>query len=507
MNTDTIKLLLVDLQLFAYSGYGNKKANPQDDDRNTYIDDRGVERYVGSNNRVGGNVNDNTGKYATKTVEAPKKSSKTTTAYTKDGKIYTFEGDNWVNYAKDNGITAGLSRAITYPSYVTANEANRFLNENAAAYGVNVPGGDAGKGVFDVLPSGGLQQSINTGSIGLNYGQGNALAGNGLYNNAEYNFDYGRPSDYSSKYSAQIDALLNEILNRDAFSYNAGDDPLFQQFKNQYLREGQRAMNDTLASAAAGAGGMNSYAISAANQAQNYYNSQLGDKIPELYQLAYDMYLSDIDNQVRNLGLLEQMDETQYGRFRDTLNDWYNDRDFAYNQYRDDVNDSRWQKEFDYNAGRDAVNDSRYENEWSYNTGLDSYESAYNQAMQFLAAGIMPSSELLAKAGISLSEAQAYINKVNGKSSKASGGSGGSGSTGGGSTGSNGYTGSGNGYTGSGYEPNNNAVNGDEYGRIPARVSEAELRSVVEKYPDRFEITEVYDDETGKTTYKYKYKG
>ena len=76
---------------------------------------------------------------------------------------------------------------------------------------------------------------------------------------------------YNSKYDAQTEALLNEILNREDFSYDAMNDPLYQQYAAMYQREGDRAMKETLAEAAAGAGGMNTYAITAAQQANNYY--------------------------------------------------------------------------------------------------------------------------------------------------------------------------------------------------------------------------------------------
>lgn len=277
--------------------------------------------------------------------------------------------------------------------------------------------------------SGGLDGSDY---IDLGYGMGNTAADNGFYWNVpkpSYDYDEPKPT-YDSKYENSIDKLLNEILNREKFSYDVNTDPLYQQYKSQYLREGQRAMNDTLAAAAAGAGGMNSYAIMAAQQAQNNYASQLGDVIPELHQLAYNKYLNDIEQQVQNLGLLQQMDDTQYGRYRDTMNDWYNDRDFAYDyfrdamgdyyedkgfaygQYRDDVGDSQWLQTFENEKGRDAIDDSRYES-----------ETAYSKAMEFLSMGIMPSADILAKAGISAAEAQAYINKVN--TPKSTGGGGG----------------------------------------------------------------------------------
>lgn len=199
---------------------------------------------------------------------------------------------------------------------------------------------------------------------------------------------------YTSNYQSNIDALINQILNREDFAYDAETDPLYQQYVALYNREGDRAMNDTLAAAAAHAGGMNSYAVTAAQQANDYYAAQLADQIPELYQLAYSMYLDDIDQQVRDLGLLQAMDDTQYARYRDTMSDWYNDRDFAYGVYRDDVADSQWDQSFDYTVGRDEVSDSRYER-----------ETAYGRALDFLNAGIMPSNTVLEAAGISRDEA------------------------------------------------------------------------------------------------------
>lgn len=200
-------------------------------------------------------------------------------------------------------------------------------------------------------------------------------------------FNAGSRPTYSSEYSSRIDALLDQILNRDAFSYNAADDSLFQQYKTMYNREGDRAMQDTMAAAASQAGGMNSYAITAAQQANDYYSAQLADKVPELYQLAYEMYLDDIDLQVRDLGLLQDMDQTQYNRYRDTMSDWENDRNFAYQQYRDDVADGQWQTSFDrgmfesdrdynYNVGRDEIEDERFEREWAYELALNQLKAS-----------------------------------------------------------------------------------------------------------------------------------
>ena len=161
-------------------------------------------------------------------------------------------------------------------------------------------------------------------------------------------FSYAKAPTYADTYSQRIDTMLNQLLNRDSFSYDPKQDEAFLAYKQQYQREGNRAMNDTLASVASGAGGMNSYAVTAAQQANDYYATQLTDKIPELAQLAYQMYLDDIELKVQDLGLLENASDRQYSRYRDTLANWRDDRDFAYGAYRDNVGDAQWQTEFDY---------------------------------------------------------------------------------------------------------------------------------------------------------------
>lgn len=278
--------------------------------------------------------------------------------------------------------------------------------------------------------------------------------------------------EYQSQYDPQIDKLLNQILTRDDFSYDAMSDPLYQQYANMYRREGDRAMKETMAEAAAGAGGMNTYAITAAQQANSYYNSQLNDKIPQLYQLAYDMYLNDKESMVQDLGLLQNMDDRQYDRYRDTMNDWYNDKNFAYGMYQDSVNQGNWQKQFDYNANMDRIgfendnywankewnaNDAWKNKEWNanqaeleYNKTQYNRETAEARANELIGFGEMPSDDLIAQAGLDKSYVLQLVNATRRKlglppiSSGSSGSvtytAGSGGSTGGGSK-SNGYTG------------------------------------------------------------------
>lgn len=224
--------------------------------------------------------------------------------------------------------------------------------------------------------------------------------------NRGYDYDYplgGFPSysvpEYSNPYAAKIDELLNRVLSRDEFSYNYADDPLYQQYAKAYQREGERAAQNALADAASMTGGLpSSYAVTAGTQAGNYYAAQLGDKIPELQQLAYSMYLDDINQKIQDLGLVQQMDETQYNRYRDTVADNQYAYNMDYNIYRDSIGDNQWQQQFDYNKEQDDRN-------YAYNTG----NNAYDRALELLKMGIMPDSSTLSKAQLTDDEARSYM--------------------------------------------------------------------------------------------------
>lgn len=267
----------------------------------------------------------------------------------------------------------------------------------------------------------------------------------------------GEKPTYNDQYGDQIDALLQQILGREQFSYDPNTDPLFQSYKAQYNREGTRAMQDTLASMASGAGGMNTWAVSAAQQANDYHQSQLADKIPELYQLAYSMYLDDRSADVENLGLLMGMEDNDYSKYRDQVSDYLNDRDFdygqyrdqmadyykdvdfAYGQHRDQIADKRYDKEWEYGVSRDQIADKRYDKEWEYGIGRDQLEDsrydsemAYAKAMDFLTKGVMPDDATLQAAGIDPTMAAALVAVLGTTATTSANGNGGNGGGGGG---------------------------------------------------------------------------
>lgn len=222
-----------------------------------------------------------------------------------------------------------------------------------------------------------LLQQQGGGSGGLNLGGGGS---GGSIGGGSFPIELpDKPGEFEGVNQAAIDKLLDEVLNRDSFAYDPSTDPIYQNYLKQYQREGQRATDDTLARVAAQAGGMNSYAVTAAQQAGDYYAGKAADVIPELYEAAYAKYLDGIEGKVRDLGLLQGMDQTQYNRYRDTMSDWRGDRDFAYGAIRDQVGDQRYEQEWNYQVGRDQIGDQRYEQEWAYQKEQDALDRQYKQ--------------------------------------------------------------------------------------------------------------------------------
>lgn len=87
------------------------------------------------------------------------------------------------------------------------------------------------------------------------------------------------------------------------FYYDYENDPVWQAYKKEYLREGDRAPAQTLGQTAAMTGGIpSSYAQTAAQQANNYYAGKLADKIPELYSDAFASW-NQGKTDARNLAL------------------------------------------------------------------------------------------------------------------------------------------------------------------------------------------------------------
>lgn len=138
-----------------------------------------------------------------------------------------------------------------------------------------------------------------------------------------------------SEYSSMARDVLKEYLDREDFSYNVNTDKLYSQYSDSAKRAGESAMRDTVAKASELSGGYaNSYAVNAGMQAYNDYLDSLKDIIPELEARAYDRYLDEGKEYEDKLSVLLGLDESEYDRYRDSVEDSYKDREFLEDAYR-----------------------------------------------------------------------------------------------------------------------------------------------------------------------------
>lgn len=202
-------------------------------------------------------------------------------------------------------------------------------------------------------------------------------------------------TEYESKYADQIQDLYDSIQNRDPFTYSPDADVSYQSYAEKYRNAGQKARDDTLGSMAAMTGGIpSSYAMTAAQQAQNNYNAALSDVLPQLEQLAYSKYVSEGNDMRQNLSMLMQMDNQAYQQHLDSYNNALN----------------AWQ--LGYGVDRDRVEDIRYTDETDYNRNQYERELALEQAMTMLKLGVMPSEELLTASKMNAGDVQGIYEAI-----------------------------------------------------------------------------------------------
>ena len=143
-----------------------------------------------------------------------------------------------------------------------------------------------------------------------------------------------RPGDYESDFTAQLDALYQEISSRPGFSYDPGSDAAYQSYALQYARQGRATMADTMGQTAHLTGGYgSSYAQSAAQQSYQRYLQQLSDVLPQLQSAAYSRYRDEGDALLDRYKLLQGQDEEAYGRWQDLVSAWQKEVSQAQSRY------------------------------------------------------------------------------------------------------------------------------------------------------------------------------
>lgn len=280
----------------------------------------------------------------------------------------------------------------------TTDEARALANQNAenlrSSWGSYTGGGDGGSFTMDLMSPGHFQygsaptyENPYAGDIAELWKQQQGYG----------SFDYGSAPTYNNRYDETIQDLIAGILERPEFSYDAATDPLYQQYRKQYTREGQRATEDALGAAAAASGGIpSSYASTAAGQAGNYYAAQLTDKIPELYELAYNKYLNDYNMQLSDLGVVQGAEQSDYDKYLNELSQFNTDRSFdynvwlnGYNQLNNNLNTALGLQDAGFNQYLAALDQYNTDRNFSYGQFLDEINDQQNERAQALEEAIL----------------------------------------------------------------------------------------------------------------------
>lgn len=174
-----------------------------------------------------------------------------------------------------------------------------------------------------------------------------------------------KPVDNSVQYNAKFDDLYNQIVNRGKFSYDLNADELYNQYKDQYMRNGKLAMEDTIGQAAGLTGGYGStYGQMAGQQAYNSYLQDLNNIVPQLEQRAYDRWRDEGNDLLTQWGLVDQRFNEEYGKYQDALSDYWTGNSFLANradQYYNQVQNEKAQladnAQFLYNNGYELTDE------------------------------------------------------------------------------------------------------------------------------------------------------
>lgn len=135
----------------------------------------------------------------------------------------------------------------------------------------------------------------------------NKVMGYGGYSYTPYTPGSYSPTVDTSGTQAALKSALGDIQNYGDFKYDLNADLLYQNAVDNHMLQGQKAMMDTNAAAAALSGGYgNSWAASVGNQAYQDYITQANNMIPQFQQMALNTWQSGLD---RRMGVYDAISQ------------------------------------------------------------------------------------------------------------------------------------------------------------------------------------------------------
>lgn len=212
--------------------------------------------------------------------------------------------------------------------------------------------------------------------------------------------------------------LMEKQLRRPGFSYDPTHDALYQGMKNEFVRQGKRAMSDAMGRASAMSGGYaSSYAESLGHQAYAEQLGKLSEMIPELYDRARKDYDAETERLMKNVEQALGFYDSDYQTYLDAMEadrealafeaenerwnkEFQNDNDHWEREFQNE--NSHWSQEFNTENAHWDKEFKQRQKEWNDRVaaGLHGAGDAYALAMLSLMQGEPVSDELLEAAGL-----------------------------------------------------------------------------------------------------------
>jgi len=146
-----------------------------------------------------------------------------------------------------------------------------------------------------------------------------------------------KPGEYQSQYQEDIGAMIQNALERKPLVYDYSQDQNYGDYIARYDEQGRETMENALADTeqlTAGYG--NSYGDRVGAQTyQRWLQNRDAAMLPRMQAQAYREDQADAAQDAANIGMLQSQDTREYGRHRDTVQDWRNDLNFLYTQLGD----------------------------------------------------------------------------------------------------------------------------------------------------------------------------
>ena len=192
-----------------------------------------------------------------------------------------------------------------------------------------------------------------------------------------------KPGAYTSKYTDIMNGILDQIQNPKEFKYEFNQDNMFKAYADLYNQYAKQGMMDTMGQAAALTGGYgNSYAQQVGQQQYQQAMLPLYEKGMDLYDRAYQKYRDDQSNLYNQYGVINEQENTDYGRYRDLVGDWTNQEQTAYNRYTDarDFDYAQYQDDLNYWTGLAQVENQAYQTEAQRQEAIRQYNQDFAES-------------------------------------------------------------------------------------------------------------------------------